>query len=85
MHDGFVRALCDVRHVPELKKNLISLGALHANGFGYKTHEDCIKVNMGVLIVIKGKRTAWNIYKLVEDTVVDGIAIAEFDHDSTAL
>ena len=85
MHDGVVRTLCDVRHVPELKKNLISLGALHANGFGYRTHEDCIKVNKGVLIVMKGKMTAGNIYRLVGDTVIGGAAIADSDHDSTAL
>ena len=28
MHDGIVRNLKDVRHVPHLKKNLISLGTL---------------------------------------------------------
>ncbi|KAL0451879.1 UNVERIFIED_CONTAM: Retrovirus-related Pol polyprotein from transposon TNT 1-94 [Sesamum latifolium] len=33
MYDGTVSTLCDVRHIPELKKNLISLGTLHKNGF----------------------------------------------------
>ena len=28
-----VRMLCDIRHIPNLRKNLISLGTLHANGF----------------------------------------------------
>ena len=28
MFDGVVRTLCDVRHVPDLRKNLISLGTL---------------------------------------------------------
>jgi hypothetical protein len=28
MFDGVVRTLCDVRHVPEVEKNLISLGTL---------------------------------------------------------
>jgi hypothetical protein len=28
MHDGSVRTLTDVRHVPELRNNLISLGVL---------------------------------------------------------
>jgi len=31
MYDDIVRTLCDVRHIPELKKNLISLGTLHKN------------------------------------------------------
>ena len=68
-----------------MKKNLISLGALHANGFDFKTHEDCIKVNKGVLIVMKGKMTVGNIYRLVGDTVVGGAAVAESNHDSIAL
>ena len=28
MFDGVIRTLCDVRHVPKLRKNLISLGSL---------------------------------------------------------
>ena len=33
MFDGVIRTLCDVRHVPNLRKNLISLGTLDGNGF----------------------------------------------------
>jgi len=33
MHDDVVRTLTNVRHVPDLKKNLISVGALDAKGF----------------------------------------------------
>lgn len=33
LHDGIVRELSNVWYVPDLKKNLISLGALEANGF----------------------------------------------------
>jgi hypothetical protein len=32
MHDGIVRTLTEVRHVPGLKKNLISTGALDTIG-----------------------------------------------------
>ena len=28
MFDGFIRTLCDVRHVPDLRKNLISFGTV---------------------------------------------------------
>ncbi|KAE8657094.1 hypothetical protein F3Y22_tig00116997pilonHSYRG00993 [Hibiscus syriacus] len=40
MYDGSVRTLSGVRHIPDLKKNLISLGTLHKNGFIPKTDED---------------------------------------------
>ncbi|KAE8692022.1 hypothetical protein F3Y22_tig00110863pilonHSYRG00024 [Hibiscus syriacus] len=40
MYDGSVRTLSGVRHIPDLKKNLISLGTLHKNGFIPKADED---------------------------------------------
>ena len=39
MFDGVIRMLCDVRHVLDLRKNMISLdfiGTLDGNGFNYK-------------------------------------------------
>ena len=67
MYYGIVRTLCDVRHIPELKKNLISLGTLHKNGFIPKADEDreTIRIVKGALIVMKGKITTRNIYKLL--------------------
>ena len=52
MDDGGVRMLCDVRHIPKLRKNLISLGTLQTNGFSYKTYRDrdTLKVCKGELI-----------------------------------
>ena len=54
MFDGVIRMLCDVRHVPYQRKNLISLGALDSNGFNYKFAKGVMKVNKGVLTMIKG-------------------------------
>ncbi|XP_020271762.1 uncharacterized protein LOC109846933 [Asparagus officinalis] len=34
-HDGIVRTLSNVRHILELKKNLISLGTIDSNGFKF--------------------------------------------------
>jgi len=36
MHDGIIRTLISVRYVPELKRNLISLGELDKNGDSYR-------------------------------------------------
>ena len=33
LHDGTVRDLQDVRYIPDLKKSLISLGALESKGY----------------------------------------------------
>ena len=54
MFDGAIRTLCDVRHVLDLGKNLISLGALYDNDFNYKYANGVMKMIKGVLTVIKG-------------------------------
>ena len=43
MFDGVVRTLCDVRHVLDLQKNLISLGTLDYNEFSYKSISGVMK------------------------------------------
>ena len=44
MFDGQVRTLTNVRHVPNLKKNLLSLGALEARGYKFSDADGEIKV-----------------------------------------
>ncbi|KAK8600443.1 hypothetical protein V6N12_050297 [Hibiscus sabdariffa] len=87
MYDGTVRTLCDVRHIPYLKKNLISLGTLHKNGFIRKADDDreTIRIVKGALTVMKGKITAGNIYRLLGSTVLDGSHSVESYDDNTKL
>lgn len=85
MHYGVVQTLCDVENVLELRKNQIFLGTLCANNFGYKTIKDCIRMSKGALIVIKKKRNAENIYKLIWNTAVCRVAVIESNHDCTVL
>ena len=56
MHDDIVRALTNVRHVPNLKKILISLGTLNSNGCTYKVGDGVLRISKGALIVMKGKK-----------------------------
>jgi hypothetical protein len=37
MFDDAIRTLYDVRHIPNLRKNLISLGTLDRIGFSFKS------------------------------------------------
>ncbi|KAL0284885.1 UNVERIFIED_CONTAM: Retrovirus-related Pol polyprotein from transposon TNT 1-94 [Sesamum calycinum] len=87
MYDGTVRTLSDVRHIPDLKKNLISLGTLHKNGFIPKADEDreTIRIVKGALTVMKGKITAGNIYKLLGNTVLGGVHSVDSCDDNTKL
>ncbi|XP_020243104.1 uncharacterized protein LOC109821325 [Asparagus officinalis] len=41
MHDGVVRTLTDVRHVPDLQKNLISVGASDSVGTNGSDGDPC--------------------------------------------
>lgn len=46
----------DVRHFPDLERNLISLGMLDQNGYCYKGKNGGIKVLRGSLTVMKDVR-----------------------------
>jgi hypothetical protein len=85
MFDDMVRTLYDVRHVPEVEKNLISLGILDSNGYGYKSVGGVMKVTKSAMIVMKGQINSKNIYKLLGSTVVGGIASVESESDCTIL
>ncbi|KAE8692812.1 hypothetical protein F3Y22_tig00110830pilonHSYRG00040 [Hibiscus syriacus] len=87
MYDGFVRTLCCVRHIPDLKSNLIYLGTLHKNGFIPRADEDreTIRIVKGALTVMKGKMSTGNIHRLLGSTVVGGVHSVESYDDTTKL
>ena len=63
MFDGQVRTLTNVRHVPDLKKNLLSLGALEVRRYKFSCANGGIKVTKDSMMILKGERTT-NLYKL---------------------
>ena len=56
LHDGVVRTLMEIRYIPDLKKNLISLGSLDSNGCKIVLESGMLKVTSGVLVLMKGKK-----------------------------
>ncbi|PHT54087.1 hypothetical protein CQW23_08549 [Capsicum baccatum] len=68
MHDGVVRTLTDVRYVPNLKKNLISLGTLKSLGCKYTGEGGVLKVSLDALMIMTGHRSI-TLYTLLEYTV----------------
>ena len=54
MFDGIIRTLTDVRYIPKMKRNLISVSALDAKGHKYSGGDSVLKVTKGSLIVMKG-------------------------------
>lgn len=64
MHNGMERILQNVRHILELKRNLISLGTLESNGLSYKAVDGVLKVTRGCLCVMcdEGYQRQWSLY-----------------------
>uniref|UniRef100_A0A2N9FA36 CCHC-type domain-containing protein n=1 Tax=Fagus sylvatica TaxID=28930 RepID=A0A2N9FA36_FAGSY len=86
MSDGVVRTLEEVRHIPDMRKNLISLGTLDSKGYSYKSENGIMKVSKGAMVVMTGQKISSNVYKLLGNTILGGVAaIAESEDDDTLL
>jgi transposase InsO family protein len=86
MSDGVVRTLEEVRHIPDMRKNLISLGILDSKGYSYKSENGIMKVSKGAMVVMTGQKISSNVYKLLGNTILGGVAaVAESEDDDTLL
>ena len=63
LHDGTLRDLKEVRYIPKMKTNIISLGALKSSGFIITLKNGELKVSLRNLVVMKGIRRK-NLYFL---------------------
>lgn len=79
--------LSEVCYVPELRKNLISLGTLKGNGYAFWSDgdKDIMRVNKGAMTLMTTKRSAENIYKLLGCITMGNIASVKTDNDATKL
>nr|CAD1835774.1 unnamed protein product [Ananas comosus var. bracteatus] len=87
MFDGVVRTISDVRHVLDMRKNLISLGTLDTKGFKCSSADGLMKVAKGNLVVMKAKLSDM-LYILQGSTVTGSAAVTSSsmsDSDSTRL
>ena len=82
MFDGVVRVLSNVRHVPDLRKNLISLGVLDDLGYSYSSKDGIMKITKGSLIVMKGKKVSM-LYILIGNTVMGKVVVTTTVESST--
>ena len=62
-HDGSTKVLTDVRYIPKLEKNLISLGTLESKGFTIIMHNGILKVVSGELVVKGIRRNNMYLYQ----------------------
>ena len=56
MYDGVMRTLSNAKHIPGLKKNLISLGYLEEHGYAFscQSGSGCLRITKRGLVVMKG-------------------------------
>ena len=81
MFDGSIKILTYVRHEPELRKNLISLGILDIGGYKSIVQGGVMKVYKGILLVMKAKKVG-NLFLLEGRAESDhAIAISENNND----
>jgi len=85
MFDVMVRELKEVRYVPQLKKNLISVEALETLGLVVSIKNGVPKMTKGSMVVLKAVRQN-NLYYLKGSTVTGQVATStNSDDDSTRL
>ena len=68
MFDRVVRTLGDVRHVSDLKRNLISLSTLDAKGYKYTSERGVLKISKGAIVVMKGHQKTAMLYVIQGST-----------------
>jgi len=68
-YDGTMRKLKNVRYIPCITKNLISIRALEAEGLKETLGEDTLKMSSGSLVVLKG--ITRNVYYLMGSAVTE--------------
>ncbi|RDX68405.1 hypothetical protein CR513_52613, partial [Mucuna pruriens] len=77
MYDGVVRT-CEVRHI-------LDLAFYKQMALTMKLMKVTLKASKGALTMMKVKKTIGNIYKLLENTTIGGVASVELDDDTTKL
>ena len=77
MFDRIVRELKEVRYVPQLKRNLISVGALEALGLVVSMRDGVLKMTKGSMVVMKHVRRN-NLYYLKGSTVTGQVETSIF-------
>ncbi|KAH9751577.1 hypothetical protein KPL71_014347 [Citrus sinensis] len=83
IHDGVDRELRNLRHVPELRRNLISLGTVDQSSCSIKAENGELQVTKNGIVIMKGIRRN-GLYVLIGSPSSPGV-IASVSRDKTKL
>ena len=84
MLDGMTRELANVRHVPDLKRNLISLGILYKMDCLVKLESGTLKVMRGSMVLIKGSLSN-GLYVLQGIAITGAVGVSNQSLDKTMM
>ena len=81
MFDGMVQTLTNVKHVSELKKNLMPLSYLERSGFSFSSRakSGVLNISNGVMVEMRDRKMENNLYRLEGSVVIE-----EFDAAAVA-
>ena len=73
MFDGMVQTLTNMKHVLELKKNLMSLGYLEQSSFSFssRVRSGVLNISNGTMVVMRGRRMENILYRLEGSVVTE--------------
>ena len=80
MFDGMVRELKGVRYIPQLKRNLISVGTLEASGMVISVRDGDLRMIRGSMVVMKSVRRG-NLYYLKGSTITNQVETSNSSDD----
>ncbi|KAL1543753.1 hypothetical protein AAHA92_20688 [Salvia divinorum] len=80
MHDGSIKMLGDVRYIPEIKRNLVSLGMLELKGYTFTSARGKMEVKKGQQTLMVAERRN-SLYYLMAEAVVAGDSNSAMDND----
>lgn len=85
MFDGMEKVLKEVRYIPELKRNLITLGMVDKASYTIKTKSGVLKVTKGSMTIMKGIIKN-DLYTLIGKIVLDeAFVVQNQKHDKVQL
>ncbi|GLJ48423.1 hypothetical protein SUGI_1022100 [Cryptomeria japonica] len=82
MFDGVVKMLVEVRHILELKNNLVSLRFLDSSGYNFSCQGGVLRVSNGSLVIMEATKVG-NLYRLEGNTKINEVGVVS--NESTHL
>jgi hypothetical protein len=68
MYDGLIHTISGVRHVKDLKKNLLSIGQFDSLGCTIRIDNGIMKIIKRAMMVLKARKTVANMFVLMGET-----------------